>query len=172
MNCIWPGRQPVCPKPSPRNTKHPPNQLGPSQQTKADVNPNVTPKVNPEERQTESQPGMVQNVLNSMQQVTTYVTSGLYSMLESRLNGVLAMGGKLNAVLATGSPSHLTWCLTHCLLRREVVRTQLQTTDPLEATVLMNNVEGQILHLQSCITHFDRRFANPSPLSPIYVLKH
>ena len=101
----------------------------------------IKPEVKPEFIPEEPQPGVVRKALNSVQQVTTYVASGLYSMLENRLNGILAMGGTLNAILAVDGARHLTWCLTYCLLRREVVRNQLQTTAPLEPTVLVN-VEG------------------------------
>ena len=47
---------------------------------------------------------------------------------------------KLNAVLAMGTPGHLTWFFTYCLLRREVVRDQLEATAP-----LMHVLEGHWL---------------------------
>jgi len=69
------------------------------------VIPEDDPKVKLEKHQ-----GVVRKALNSVQQVTTYVASGLYSMLENKLNGILAMGGA----------SHIPCVIAFCLLRREV----------------------------------------------------
>ena len=91
------------------------------------------PEADSEERQPEKQPvqnSVARKALDSMRQVTTYVASGLYNMIDN----------KLNAVLAMGTPGHLTWFFTYCLLRREVVRDQLEATAP-----LMHVLEGHWL---------------------------
>jgi len=101
---------------STRYTRAPPSQPAPAESGQV-----TTQEVNQQVKQPVKQPGVVQKVWNGMRQVSTYVASGMYSMLENKLSGILAMG----------TPCHLKWFLAYSLLRGEVVRDQLAPTAPL-----------------------------------------